>query len=320
LRSASPAERRLAASVAGAVADPTTAAWVAGHLRRLVGIHPTPSMRAPATAADREEEFAAWRRYLHGLAAARPLVLALEDLHRADDALLDFVESLAEGGNAPLLVVATARPELLERRPGWGSAGTTVRLAPLGDADTGGLLAMLLAHHGLPTEVEPGLLGRVAGNPLFAEEYVRMLRDRGDAAALHAAPPPTGVHAIVAARLDALPADERAVLDDAAVVGQVGWVGALGEVGGDLPGELAGPLGRGVAAGHLQGGPGVGAGDVDGGVLPHRAFGAAQAPDAAGSPAGPAAQGAPRPGAARVVAGAAQGPVAPRSRRPGRSA
>jgi class 3 adenylate cyclase/tetratricopeptide (TPR) repeat protein len=272
------AERRLAASVAGAVADPATAAWVAGHLRRLVGIHPTPSMRAPPTAADREEEFAAWHRYLHGLAAARPLVLALEDLHRADDALLDFIESLAASGQsrltgAPpwgspdpsgLLVVATARPELLERRPGWGSAGITVRLAPLGDADTTGLLAMLLAHHGLPTEVEPGLLGRVAGNPLFAEEYVRMLRDRGDAALqgaprpsggpsevpivrgtpsgfpgpLRPDPLPTGVQAIVAARLDALPADERAVLDDAAVVGQVGWVGALGEVGGHPPDRL----------------------------------------------------------------------------------
>jgi class 3 adenylate cyclase len=238
LRSASPAERRLAASVAGAVADPATAVWVAGHLRRLVGIHPTPSMRAPATAADREEEFAAWRRYLHGLAAARPLVLALEDLHRADDALLDFVESLAATGEGRMLVVATARPELLERRPGWGSAGTTVRLAPLGDADTTGLLVMLLAHHGLPTEVEPGLLGPVAGNPLFAEEYVRMLRDRGDATELHRAPPPTGVQAIVAARLDALPADERAVLDDAAVLGQVGWVGALGEVGGHPPDRL----------------------------------------------------------------------------------
>jgi class 3 adenylate cyclase len=259
-RSASPAERRLAVSVAGAVGDPATAAWIAGHLRRLVGIHPTPSMRAPATAADREEEFAAWRRYLYGLAAARPLVLALEDLHRADDALLDFVESLAAPGQSRptgtrpiggpprpdpsgLLVVATARPELLERRPGWGSAGITVRLAPLGDADTTGLLAMLLAHHGLPTEVEPGLLGRVAGNPLFAEEYVRMLRDRGDAA-LRGAPPPTGVHAIVAARLDALPADERAVLDDAAVLGQVGWVGALGEVGGHPPDRLDACLAR----------------------------------------------------------------------------
>jgi class 3 adenylate cyclase len=238
------AERRLAASLAAALPDPAAAAWVAGHLRRLVGIHPTPALQAPTTAADREEEFAAWRRFLHGLAARRPLLLALEDLHRADDALLDFVESLGEGGEGPLLVVATARPELLERRPGWGSAGTTVRLEPLGDADTTGLLAMLLAHHGLPTEVEPGLLSRVGGNPLFAEEYVRMLRDRGGATAAVSARPPTGVYAIVAARLDALPADERAVLHDAAVLGQVGWVGALGEVGGHPPERLDACLAR----------------------------------------------------------------------------
>jgi class 3 adenylate cyclase/tetratricopeptide (TPR) repeat protein len=220
---------RLAGAVAGAVPDPAAAAWVAGHLRRLVGA--APGERSPA-AADREEEFAAWRRFLHGRAAARPLVLALEDLHRADDALLDFVESLARApsGGGGLLVVATARPELLERRPGWGSAGVTIGLEPLGDADTTELLAALLAHHGLPATVEPGLLARVGGNPLFAEEYVRMLRDHGGLAAVHRAPP-TGVHAIVAARLDALPADEKAVLRDAAVLGQVGWVGALGELG-----------------------------------------------------------------------------------------
>jgi predicted ATPase len=106
------AGRRLAAA-AGAVAEPITAAWVAGHLRRLVGVGAgRGGAAAPTTAADREEEFAAWRRFLHGLAATRPLVLALEDLHRADDALLDFVESLADrdGGPAAVLVLATARP------------------------------------------------------------------------------------------------------------------------------------------------------------------------------------------------------------------
>jgi class 3 adenylate cyclase len=176
------AGRRLVAA-AGAVAEPVTAAWVAGHLRRLVGVGGgRPGSAGPTTAADREEEFAAWRRFLYGLAVTRPLVLALEDLHRADDALLDFVESLGDrdAGPAAVLVLATARPELLERRPGWGAGGTTVRLDPLGDPDTTGLLATLLAHHGLPTEVDPALLGRVGGNPLFAEEYVRMLRDRGD--------------------------------------------------------------------------------------------------------------------------------------------
>jgi class 3 adenylate cyclase len=244
------AGHRLVAA-ARAVADPVTAAWVAGHLRRLVGVGPGRPGAAggPTTAADREEEFAAWRRYLHGLAAARPLVLALEDLHRADDALLDFVEGLAgrDAGPVALLVVATARPELLERRPGWGAGGTTVRLGPLGDADTTSLLTTLLAHHRLPAEVGPALLGRVGGNPLFAEEYVRMLRDRGGRP-----PVPTGVHAIVAARLDTLPAADKAVLHDAAVLGQVGWLGALAAIAGrDLP-DLEASLARLEAREFLQ--------------------------------------------------------------------
>jgi class 3 adenylate cyclase/tetratricopeptide (TPR) repeat protein len=248
------ARRRLVAA-AGAVADPVTAAWVAGHLRRLVGV----GAGRPGTggglitAADREEEFAAWRRFLHGLAATRPLVLALEDLHRADDALLDFVEGLADGdaGPAAMLVVATARPDLLERRPGWGAGGTTIRLGPLGDPDTAGLLATLLHHHGLPTGVDPTLLGRVGGNPLFAEEYVRMLRDRGpDAEAL-----PAGVHAIVAARLDVLAAADKAVLQDAAVLGQVGWLGALAEITGRGRQDLEACLARLEAREFLQRAP-----------------------------------------------------------------
>ena len=247
------AGRRLVAA-AGAVAEPVTAAWVAGHLRRLVGVGGgRPGSAGPTTAADREEEFAAWRRFLHGLAVTRPLVLALEDLHRADDALLDFVESLGDrdAGPAAVLVLATARPELLERRPGWGAGGTTVRLDPLGDPDTTGLLATLLAHHGLPTEVDPALLGRVGGNPLFAEEYVRMLRDRGDPAA-HL---PTGVHAIVAARLDALGAADKAVLHDAAVLGQAGWLGALAAITGRARPELEACLARLEAREFLQRAP-----------------------------------------------------------------
>jgi tetratricopeptide (TPR) repeat protein len=251
------AGRRLVAAAA-AVAEPVTAAWVAGHLRRLVGVG---SGRAggggPTTAADREEEFAAWRRFLYGLAATRPLVLALEDLHRADDALLDFVEGLADrdAGPAAVLVLATARPELLDRRPGWGASGTTIRLDPLGDPDTTGLLATLLAHHGLPAEVDPALLGRVGGNPLFAEEYVRMLRDRGDPAHPGLLPLPTGVHAIVAARLDALDAADKAVLHDAAVLGQVGWLGALAEISGRGREELEASLGRLEAREFLQRAP-----------------------------------------------------------------
>jgi class 3 adenylate cyclase len=261
------AGRRLA-EAAAAVAEPVTAAWVAGHLRRLVGAGAPArgALRRPTTAADREEEFAAWRRFLHGLTTDRPLVLALEDLHRADDALLDFVGGLVDraAGPAALLVVVTARPELLERRPGWGAGGTTVRLEALGDADTSALLATLLAHHGLPAEVDPALLGRVGGNPLFAEEYVRMLRDRGGGRARHRAAPsieglgmspdplPAGVHAIVAARLDALPAEDKRVLHDAAVLGQVAWLGALEAVGGHARQPLEASLARLEAREFLQ--------------------------------------------------------------------
>jgi class 3 adenylate cyclase/tetratricopeptide (TPR) repeat protein len=272
------AGRRLAAAAA-AVTEPVTAAWVAGHLRRLVGVGSgepgggataagpaTTAAERATTAADREEEFAAWRRFLHGVAATRPLVLALEDLHRADDALLDFVEGLVtrDGGRAPVLVLATARPELLERRPGWGAGGATLALEPLGDGDTSGLLATLLAHHGQggwQAEVDPALLGRVGGNPLFAEEYVRMLRDRGGppagpaGGAAAAAPLPTGVQAIVAARLDALPAADKAVLHDAAVLGQVGWLGALAEISGHGLEDLAAALDRLEAREFLQRAP-----------------------------------------------------------------
>src|SRR6266542_667087 len=112
---------------------------------------------------------------------------------------------------------------------------------PLSDADTAALLAALLDHHGLAPEVGPELLARAGGNPLFAEEYVRMVRDRG--ASLRAPgggtlPVPETVHGIVATRLDALPAAEKAVLQDAAVLGPAGWVGALAEIGGRDPADL----------------------------------------------------------------------------------
>ncbi len=246
--SAMQAERKLLGTVervlhgSGAEVARTTA-----HLLRLVGAGAT----APTAQVDdgdlREEMLGAWRRFLYAMAARRPLVLAIEDAQWAGDALLDFIESLvdpefaAQAGPAALLVVVTGRPELAERRAGWGLAGagvgSVIRLEPLTDSATAGLLAALLAQHGLATAVPPELLQRVAGNPLFAEEYVRMLRDDGlrsdrpEGAAPELALPET-VHAIVAARLDALPPDEKAVLQDAAVLGQVGWVGALSEIGG----------------------------------------------------------------------------------------
>src|SRR5207244_10924749 len=95
-------------------ADQTEGDWLARDTRPLVGLE-------GAERAEREESFAAWRRLLEAAAEQRPLVLVFEDLHWADDGLLDFVDHLADWATTvPLLIVGTARPELLDRRPGWG--------------------------------------------------------------------------------------------------------------------------------------------------------------------------------------------------------
>jgi DNA-binding SARP family transcriptional activator/class 3 adenylate cyclase len=256
--------RRLSRVVAHALADdPAAVEWVTGHLRGLVGdgddLAGSGENGAVATAnrdGRRDEAFTAWRRFLYGLANRRPLVLVLEDLHWADDALLDFVAELLEPTGlptpdrhgrplhprtppaAPLLVVATARKDLLARRPGLAGGdgpAQAVELEPLSEADTGHLLETLLASSRLPTGVGPALLAAAGGNPLFAEEYVRMVRDRPplpDAGGPVELPLPETVHAIVAARIDALPAEEKAALQDLSVLGRVGWVGALAAVRG----------------------------------------------------------------------------------------
>src|SRR6266498_3835101 len=233
------AERKLRRTVNAVLSeqrDPEAVGWMTGQLLRLVGGAVQVGATRPLEDGDSSEEMlGVWRRFLYALAGKRPLVLAVEDAQWADPALLDFLESLADpqlapaAGSAPLLVIVTARPELAERRPRLGgrqrAAGTTIRLEPLSDADTAALLAALLDHHGLAPEVGPELLARAGGNPLSAEEYVRMVRDRG--ASLRAPgggtlPVPETVHGIVATRLDALPAAEKAVLQDAAVLGPAG--------------------------------------------------------------------------------------------------
>src|SRR5206468_5196483 len=107
-------------------------------------------------ASARDESFAAWRRFVEALADQRPTVLVFEDLHWADDELLDFVDELVDWvEDVPLLVVATARPELFDRRPDWGGGkrnALMVSLAPLNDAETARLLAWLLDRSVLPAE------------------------------------------------------------------------------------------------------------------------------------------------------------------------
>ena len=216
------------------------AEWVERHLLPLVH-------QGVAEEVGREirmEAFAAWRRLLEALAAQRPLVLVFEDLHWADDALLDFIDELADRtGAVPLLVVCAARPELLDRRPEWGGGkrnATTISLAPLSASGTSELLTALLDGAELPAETARQLSGAAGGNPLFVEEYVHMLRDQrllpgegdggGQAERQAPLPVPASVGQLITARLDTLEPGDKALLQDSAVLGEVGWVGALAAI------------------------------------------------------------------------------------------
>jgi len=161
-----------------------------------------------------------------------PMVLVFEDLHWADDGLLDFVDVLVDWvDGVPLLVVCTARPELLERRPGWGGGkrnATTVSLAALDDEATARLVLALLERPVLDAETQQALVERAAGNPLYAEEFVRMLQ----AGASVDERLPASVQGIIAARIDLLPATEKDLLQTAAVHGKVFWSDALASAAG----------------------------------------------------------------------------------------
>jgi class 3 adenylate cyclase/tetratricopeptide (TPR) repeat protein len=218
------ASEKIRSSVEAAVPDSTDAGWIESHLLALVGL----AGESEVGGDRRGEAFSAWRRYFEALAEHRPLVLVVEDLHWADESLLDFVDELVDWvSDVPLLVVCTARPELLERRPGWGGGklnATTLALRPLSDEETGQLLARLLDRPVLAVEDQQALLERAGGNPLYAEQFADLYLERGgtDELAL-----PETIQGIIAARLDGLPQLEKELLRDAAVVGKVFWVGSL---------------------------------------------------------------------------------------------
>jgi class 3 adenylate cyclase/tetratricopeptide (TPR) repeat protein len=208
---------KLRASLADVV-DEDERDWVLRHLEPLLGL-------SEDAAPDRQEAFAAWRTYFEGLAEQHPLVLVFEDLHWADDGLLDFVDHLADwASGVPLLVLASARPELLDRRPNWGGGklnATTLALTPLDDADAARVISAVLDRTLLPAETQASLLEQAGGNPLYAEQFARLFLERGDVAV------PENVQGIIAARLDGLPDDEKHLLQDAAVLGKVFWSGGV---------------------------------------------------------------------------------------------
>lgn len=231
---------KLAQMVDDVASGMSDADWVLRHLGVLAGL----GSSGVSGGDQRSEAFAAWRRFFEALAERQPLVLVFEDLHWADDGLLDFVEYLANWvGAVPLLVVGTARPELLTRRPGWGGGkpdAVIVSLAPLCEDDMARLIALLSGVAVREAGQQAVLLAHAGGNPLYAEQYVQMLVDHGPGPDL---PVPESVQGIISARLDLLPPPEKRLLQDAAVIGKVFWPAALAALGGRaLDSELEGHL------------------------------------------------------------------------------
>ena len=215
--------------------------WVESSLGPLVGLSPE-----DVGLRDRRAElFTGWRIFIERLAEQRPFVLVIDDLQWADDGLLEFVDGLVENvEGVPLLVVCCARPELLERRPDWGGGkrnALTVSLAPLTEAETARLVESLLGRDPADEQLRASVAERAAGNPLYAEEFVRMQASGGETSGL-----PESVLGIVTARVDLLPPAEKELLRDAAVMGSVVWSDGLSAVSGrdEDVGGLLRALGR----------------------------------------------------------------------------
>jgi class 3 adenylate cyclase len=194
----------------------------------------------PLVARDRLH--GAWVTLVEELAADRPAVVLVEDLHWAEDELLDLLELLLRTANGALLLLTTARPELLDQRPGWGGArraATTVELEPLSAAEARNMLEDLLAAE-LPEDVRRAVVGAAEGNPFFVEELVATLVDRSllvrENGSWSAQPLPADfavpdtVQAVLAARIDLLPAAEKTALQAASVIGRVFWPGPVYEL------------------------------------------------------------------------------------------
>jgi class 3 adenylate cyclase/tetratricopeptide (TPR) repeat protein len=240
--------RRLAATLDEFVTDAAERRWIEPRLAGLLGLADLPT-------EGREELYAAWRTFFERIAGIAPVILVFTDLQWADLGMLDFVEDLLRWARtAPILVVALARPELLERRADFGSGVrnlTRINLEPLPDEEMQRLLEGLVP--GLPAPSLRSIVERAEGIPLYAVETVRMLMDRDLLVAsegsyqLAGELPRLGVaetlHALIASRLDANRPEDRAVLLDASVLGQTFTVEALKAVAGD-PSDLGERLDR----------------------------------------------------------------------------
>jgi class 3 adenylate cyclase len=234
---------KLQATLSETILDPEERSFVEPRIAQLLGL-------SDAVTGDRSDLFSAWRLFFERLADTYPTVLVFEDLQWADTSLLDFIEYLLEWSrSSSLLVVTLARPELAERRAGWGTglrSFTSIYLEPLGTSAMSELLSGLVP--GLPTGLHDQILVRAEGVPLYAVETVRMLLDRGLLTADGSSYALTGevtslevpetLHGLIAARLDGLPVEERRLLQDAAIVGKTFTLAAAAAVSGLSEEEL----------------------------------------------------------------------------------
>ena len=205
------------------------AADVVRHLALLTGLDDEVD-RAAGLVDERTLHLSA-RRFLEALARQGPLCVVLDDVHWADDALLELVQAFARRiRDVPLLLVTLARPELVERRPDWGgglASFVSIPLQPLDHDAISDLVSQLGRAHGLPEDVLAELARKSGGNPLFAEELVATLAEGDPAAGV-----PASLASLLLARLDALPAEQQRVLRCASVLGMTFWTGGIAALDG----------------------------------------------------------------------------------------
>jgi class 3 adenylate cyclase/ATP/maltotriose-dependent transcriptional regulator MalT len=187
-----------------------------------------------AVEGERSREEIAWaaRAWAEQLAQAQPLVLLFEDVHWGEEPFLELVEHLAASiREAPLLLVCLARSELLDVRPTWGGGrvrSTTLELEPLQPEESAELVAALASNLDLPLDVDT-VLAKTEGNPLFVEETVRMLAEGARSGRI-----PDTLQALIAARIDRLPAPQRVALQRASVMGRIFMAGALAHLSPEI--------------------------------------------------------------------------------------
>ena len=232
---------RIAETVREHVPDPAERARIEPALLALLGID---------VEIGSAQLFAAWRTFFERLAATSPVVMVFEDLHHADQGLLDFIDHLMEWSRGvPITVVTLARPELLDRRQDWGAGKrsfTSIYLEPLPPAEMERLLAGLVP--GLPAKAVASIVTRADGVPLYAVETVRMLLAQGrlvleggsyrPVGALDDVAVPETLTALIAARLDGLDPADRELVADAAVLGQSFSIAGVAAVSGTPASEL----------------------------------------------------------------------------------